>query len=281
MSASPGTAAPGQLRLARFRFLIRNINKRNMRFALLAVLGLTLLQADDRRVPVIVELFTSEGCSSCPPADQLLARIERAQPVAGARVIALEEHVDYWNQLGWVDPFSAPHYRGRQNDYALAFHAENIYTPQMVVNGQVQFIGDDSNRAYQVIGAAKQNQTTLVDLKNATNAKDPDLIDLAVQVTSPKNPKPHAEDVYLAVTEKELESQVLGGENAGRRLRHAPVVRSFGIIGRIDPNGSNVGQITNTLRLPHEWKRENLRAVVFVQEHDTLRITGAATADLR
>ncbi|HWY46214.1 MAG TPA: DUF1223 domain-containing protein [Bryobacteraceae bacterium] len=250
-----------------------------MRFALLAALALAFLQAQDRRVPVIVELFTSEGCSSCPPADLWLARLERSQPVAGARVIALEEHVDYWNQLGWVDPFSAPHYRGRQNDYALAFHAENIYTPQMIVNGQVQVTGDDTNRGYQII--AKQTQTTLVDLKNAANAKDPDLVDLAVQVTNPKNPKPHAEDVYLAVTEKELESQVLGGENAGRRLRHAPVVRSFGIIGRIDPNGSNVGQITNTLRLPREWKRENLRAVVFVQEHDTLRITGAATAELR
>jgi hypothetical protein len=113
------------------------------------------------------------------------------------------------------------------------------------------------------------------------NGKDPDLVDLSVQVTNPKNPKPRAADVYLAVTESELESQVLRGENSGRRLRHAPVVRSFGIIGRIDPRGSNVGQITNTLRLPREWKRENVRAVVFVQEHDTLRITGAAVADLR
>lgn len=249
--------------------------------ALLALLSLALAQAQDRRVPVIVELFTSEGCSSCPPADLLLARLEKAQPVAGARVIALEEHVDYWNQLGWVDPFSAPHYRGRQNDYALAFHTENIYTPQMVVNGQVEFVGDDGNRAYQVIGAAKQAQTTLVDLKSATNAKEPDLVDLSVQVTNPKNPKPHAADVYLAVTESDLESQVLRGENAGRRLRHAPVVRSFGIIGRIDPRGSNVGQITNTLRLPREWKRENLHAVVFVQEHDSMRITGAAVAELR
>jgi hypothetical protein len=252
-----------------------------MRTALLAMLALAFVQAEDRRVPVIVELFTSEGCSSCPPADLLLARLERSQPVAGARVIALEEHVDYWNQLGWVDPFSAPHYRGRQNDYALAFHTENIYTPQMVVNGQAEFVGDDGNRAYQVIGVAKQMQTTSVDLRNALSAKDPDLVDLSVQVTSPKNPKPRAADVYLAVTESELESQVLRGENAGRRLRHAPVVRSFGIIGRIDPRGSNVGQITNTLRLPREWKRENLRAVVFVQEHDTLRITGAATTELR
>src|SRR6202030_1062524 len=117
--------------------------------------------------------------------------------------------------------------------------------------------------------------------KNSTNAKDPDLADLLVQVTNPKNPKPRASDVYLAVTESDLESQVSRGENAGRRLRHAPLVRSFGIIGRIDPTGANIGQITNTLRLPREWKRENLRAVVFVQEHDSLRITGAATAELR
>src|SRR5947209_17543166 len=108
---------------------------KNMRLALLGVLCLALMQAEDRMVPVIVELFTSEGCSSCPSADQLLARLERSQPVAGARVIALEEHVDYWNQLGWVDPFSAPHDRGRQNDYALAFPTENIYPRQLAVNG--------------------------------------------------------------------------------------------------------------------------------------------------
>jgi hypothetical protein len=251
-----------------------------MRIVLLAVCGLTLLQAEDHRAPVIVELFTSEGCASCPPADSLLARMEKFQPVAGARVIALEEHVDYWNQLGWVDPFSSPNYRARQNDYGLAFHADNIYTPQMVVNGQVAFVGSDSNRAYQVIGAAKQAQTTLVDLSNTPNAKDPDMVDLSVRVTNPRNAKPSAADVYLAITESELESLVSRGENSGRRLRHAPVVRSFGIIGRIDPTGSNVGQITNTLRLPQEWRRENLRAVVFVQEHGSLRITGAATAEL-
>src|ERR1700687_1035631 len=95
------------------------------------------------RVPVIVELFTSEGCSSCPPADGLLARLERTQPGGGARIIALAGHVDYWNQLGWIDPFSSPQYRARQNDYALAFHVDSVYTPQMVVNGGAAFIGDD------------------------------------------------------------------------------------------------------------------------------------------
>lgn len=257
------------------------MNARIMRLAALLSFCLALAQAQDRRVPVIVELFTSEGCSSCPPAELLLSRLERGQPVAGARVIALEEHVDYWNQLGWVDPFSSAQYRGRQNDYAIGFHADNIYTPQMVVNGQVSFIGDDSGRAYQEISAAKQAQITLVDIRNNPNGTDPELVDLQVLVTSPKSPRQRAADVYLAVTESDLESHVLQGENAGRQLRHAPVVRSFGVIGRMDPRGSNIGQITNTLRLPRDWKRENLRAVVFVQERDSRRITGAGIADLR
>ena len=240
-----------------------------------------LAQAQDRRVPVVVELFTSEGCSSCPPADMLLARLERTQPVAGARVIALEEHVDYWNQLGWTDPFSAPQYRARQNDYAVAAHSDNIYTPQMVVNGQTSFVGNDSDRAYQEIGRAAQSQTASVDLKTTPNASNSELVDLSVRVTNAKNAKIREANLFLAVTESELIGNVSGGENAGRQLRHSAVVRSFGVIGRIDSKGSSTGQVVSTLRLPHEWRRENLRAVVFVQERDTYRITGAGTVDLR
>ncbi len=251
------------------------------RLAILATLFLGLAHADDRRVPVVVELFTSEGCSSCPPADQLLARLDRMQPVAGARVIALEEHVDYWNHLGWVDPFSSALYRARQNDYAHRFFTENIYTPQMVVNGQTEFLGNDAGRAYQEIGHAAQAQAMLVELKHGANGEDPELVDVSVQVTSPKTSKMRGANVYLAVTENELATNVLGGENSGRQLRHAPVVRSFGVIGKIDPRGTNSGQITNTLRLPKEWKRENLRAVVFVQERDSSRITGAGITDLK
>ena len=252
-----------------------------MKLIIFGTLLLGLAQADDRRVPVVVELFTSEGCSSCPPADLLLARLDRTQPVAGARVLALEEHVDYWNHLGWVDPFSSALYRGRQNEYAHHFFTENIYTPQMIVNGQAEFTGNDADRALHEIGRASESQTAMVDLKQTSNPQDPQLVDLAVQVTNPKSGKIRAANVYLAVTETDLATNVVGGENSGRRLRHAPVVRSFGVIGKIEPRGSNIGQITNTLRLPAEWKRENLRAVVFVQERDSFRITGAAITDLR
>lgn len=246
-----------------------------------SVLWLAGAQAEEQRVPVIVELFTSEGCSSCPPADQLLARMDRNQPVAGARVIALEEHVDYWNSLGWTDPFSSPQYRGRQNDYGRKFEVDSVYTPQMIVSGEAAFVGTDSERAYQEIGKAAQAQTTLVDVKTAANASDPDLVNLTVRVDTSKAAKVRNSNVYLAVTESDLSSNVTRGENSGRLVRHAPVVRSFGVIGKLDSRGSSSGAITNTLRLPREWKRENLRAVVFVEERDSYRITGAGVVELR
>jgi hypothetical protein len=243
-------------------------------------LGVPLAIAADRPVPVIVELFTSEGCSSCPAADRLLTRLEQTQPVSGAQVVAIEEHVDYWNQLGWTDPFSSPQFRARQNDYAVAFHANNIYTPQMVVNGQTEFVGSDMTRAMHEIGAAAQAATTAVDLRSVPNSTDPDLLDLSVQLTNLKTAKWRDSNVYLAVTENGLTTLVPRGENSGRTLRHSSVVRSFGVIGRVKPQGANGGQLVSTLRLPPEWKRENLRAVVFVQERDTFRITGASVVDL-
>src|SRR6202453_2431094 len=243
-------------------------------------LGVPLAIAADRPVPVIVELFTSEGCSSCPAADRLLTRLEQTQPVARAQIVAIEEHIDYWNQLGWTDPFSSPQFRARQNDYAVAFKAKDIFTPQMVVNGQTAFVGSDMNRAYHEIETAAQAATTQVELGANANSHDPDLLDLSVQVTNSKTTKWHASNVYLAVTEKGLNTFVQGGENSGRTLRHSSVVRSFGVIGRVSPQGANGAQLFSTLRLPREWKRENLRAVVFVQERDTYRITGASVVDL-
>lgn len=246
--------------------------------ALLVFSGLLLA---DNAAPVIVELFTSEGCASCPPADALLARLERIQPVPGARIIALEEHVDYWNQLGWIDPFSLPQFHARQNEYAMAAHVQDIYTPQMIVNGQVAFEGDDSDRAYQEIGRAAQAPMTSVELSTAPNARDAQWIDITVRVTNPTAAKFREANLYLAVTESNVLGRVAAGENAGRTLRHSQVVRSFNAIGRIDPKGSSVAQVVSTLRLPREWRRENLRAVVFVQERGTFRITGANTIDLR
>ncbi len=108
--------------------------------------------------PVLVELFTSEGCSSCPPADNVLRALDRSQPIPGAHVIALSEHVDYWNQLGWADPFSSAQMTFRQQNYAARFRSQGPYTPQMIVDGVEEFVGSDAAKAKRAITQAASRQ---------------------------------------------------------------------------------------------------------------------------
>src|SRR6266852_1661761 len=134
------------------------------------LLAVTLSAAEIPRSAVLVELFTSEGCSSCPPADALLARLGKDQPIPGVEIIALEEHVDYWDRLGWKDPFSSTAFTARQQRYGDVFHNESIYTPQMVVDGRWEFVGTDTRRAGAAIIEGSRSPKASIGIKPAQAA---------------------------------------------------------------------------------------------------------------
>jgi len=224
----------------------------------------------------LLELYTSEGCSSCPPADVLLARLDQVQPVAGAEIIALKEHVDYWNHLGWRDRFSSAKFSERQDHYAGAFGNSGVYTPQMVVDGQAEFVGSSEQRAFGAIARAAHTPKALVQLAWKQNSGKPGIsLDVradALPVVTPGD----AIEVFLAITESKLHSDVRAGENAGRSLDHAAVVRQLELIGQAFVRADPAFMRHVELKLAPEWKRENLRAVVFLQERKSRHVLGAA-----
>lgn len=221
------------------------------------------------RKAVVVELFTSEGCSSCPPADALLGRLRQEKFADGLEVVPLGLHVDYWNSLGWTDRFSSDAYSRRQEKYAERFRIEGPYTPQMVVDGGLQFTGNDAQRARQaILQAAEHPQLANIEISFPGADK------LLVKVKAEAG---NSGEVMMAVTEDNLSTKVRAGENGGRELRHAAVVRELRSLGRLHGGSFEAGV---PLKLQNDWKREDLRLVVFVQDPATWSIAGAATAPL-
>jgi len=230
------------------------------------------------RVPVVLELFTSEGCSSCPPADALLARLAEQQPVAGAEIIALEEHVDYWDHEGWIDPFSSAQWTQRQQAYAFGFADHGVYTPELVVNGRSGFVGSHEGDAYRAIaGAVAQPRTDISVSWLKSDKHDHEQVRLEVGKLQGAQQGDVAE-VWLAITETALHSSVTGGENAGHDLHHAPVVRWLHKAGTTDLRAAPSFTGESDLKLDSAWKRNNLRIVAFIQEKRSRHILGAAVA---
>lgn len=230
--------------------------------------------------PVIIELFTSEGCSDCPPADRLLYSLEQTQPVPGAEIIPLEEHVDYWDSEGWRDPFSSARFTLRQQNYVYAFNLPSAYTPQVVVDGAAQFVGSDAHHLVAAIAeAARTPKANLQIQQRAGEASSPRSVLLRVNLTpfSGWNAK-HGADVLLAITEDNLSSNVTAGENAGARMTHLAVVREIRVLGRVDSSGAFSS--APDLSLANNWKRENLHLVAFMQDRSTKRILGASMLSL-
>jgi hypothetical protein len=242
-------------------------------WALVAAKGADGGTSPETRTPVLVELFTSEGCSSCPPADELLANLAKSQPVAGALVIPLSEHVDYWNHLGWSDPYSSRLFSERQNMYAAAFRNSGVYTPQAVVDGGVELVGSDQDKLQSAIASAARAPKLHVVVARGGAASS-----LRVRVEpSPSAPKGQGAQVVLAIVESGLQSQVSKGENSGRRLSHTAVVRKLEVVGVVQ---DGVFEKEIAVKLDPSWKVENLSAVAFVQERPSGKVLGAGLGAL-
>ena len=221
-------------------------------------------------VPVVVELFTSEGCSSCPPADSLLQKFDK-QPYPAAELIVLSEHVDYWNHIGWTDPYSAHAYSERQSAYGDRLHLESVYTPQMIVDGTTEFVGSSSQEAEKAFGQATATAKIPVHIRDLK--LDGNLLQAHIE-TGALPARSRKADIMVVVALNHAESQVAAGENSGRRLTHVAVVRALVKEGSVEAGLSFSQDVA--VKLEKAVDPGQLRVIAFVQEPGPGRILGAA-----
>jgi hypothetical protein len=223
---------------------------------------------DQPPVPILIELFTSEGCSSCPPVDEFVRHIDETQPVAGAQLIVLSEHVDYWDHDGWKDKYSSAQFTERQNGYVHAMNLQTAYTPQMVVDGYIELKGS----------SADIEQTFAKELKVAkipvriTSAKIDAPSQLRVKIEADA-PEKHGGAVWIAVALDHAASQVSAGENSGKQLQHVAVVEELRKVGKLDKGKPFAQDIA--VKLKPDTDPKNLRIIAFIQESNEGKVLGA------
>jgi hypothetical protein len=187
--------------------------------------------------PVLVELFTSEGCSSCPPADALLRKINGRRTSEDQVIVAISEHVTYWNQLGWSDPYSAKEYTDRQNAYGDRFHLDSVYTPQMIVNGDEQLVGSDGPGLAKAIHE-QLDRPRLLTIRIVSTTLESGTLTLKFSADGSAALK--SGDVLAVITDDTDQTNVARGENSGRTLLHVAVARSIRRIGTFPTSGEQM-----------------------------------------
>lgn len=229
--------------------------------------------------PVVVELFTSEGCSSCPPADELMSRLMHSNILTGKSVFFIGEHVDYWNYLGWPDSFSTPGFSARQSGYAKELRQSSVYTPEMIVDGSAGFLGSDENTAIKVISAAALEPKAKLTTDRDTSSESTQLVlnikDIPAYYA---NRKAH---LLVAVVEDNVVSNVRSGENGGRRLVHDAVALDLSIAATVEPTSAQLLNIPISIPSNSKWDKDKVRVILFLQDMETLKIWGATSMSLQ
>ena len=226
-----------------------------------------------QRVPVLVELFTSEGCSDCPPADALLDELDATQPIAGAQAIVLSEHVTYWNHDGWRDPFSLEEMNDRQDVYVRHFRLESSYTPQMVVDGNAQLVGGNGRALVAAVQDAAKTAKQPLSIENAK-------WDHGSATFSIRGEPGAGAKLVAALAANATHQEVSSGENKGRTLHHVAVVRVMKEFG----SGAADGRTLKLAGGDFSRKDESdgpVRLVVFLVDHKTGQVLGAAEQSLQ
>ena len=220
--------------------------------------------------PVLLELFTSEGCSSCPPADLLLSHWDHEGSITGVPVICLGYHVHYWNGLGWKDAWSSATFTNRQTDYNTALHNQSNYTPQLVINGREHTVGSKAAEVERLVKAMARSSVATISLTHASSAVN-GLSEIRIEADAAAGPLPQECELYAATVLDATQSQVARGENSGRKLNHAAVVRELVRLAD-DIVISNAG-MTRNFSLPSPGSTSRL--VLFLQDPVTRHILGA------
>ena len=224
--------------------------------------------ATNARVPVLLELFTSEGCSSCPPADRLLEALDK-QPIADADLIVMSEHVDYWNYLGWSDPYSSPVFSARQKEYAGRL-GTSVYTPQLVLDGRLQATGSDRGEVTEAIEGAVREAKLPVSVRAVRTGNGG-----SVHVDA--NSAGKRADLYIAIAADHMSSHVLRGENGGKTLAHVAVTQSIIRIGKWEGSGLTGRDVPLAAKqLPATAQAGETRVIAILQDPQTGSILGVA-----
>ncbi|NOY29135.1 MAG: DUF1223 domain-containing protein [Planctomycetes bacterium] len=226
--------------------------------------------------PVVVELFTSQGCSSCPPADLVLTEIAAFGDKHQLPIYCLSYHVDFWNSLGWKDPYSSPVFTKRQHRYAAAFGSSRVYTPQMIVNGETELLGSRGRDAKRILQKALATQATSAVELTAVLSSDKSSGEIKYTVIG------NGPDMLLqvALVQRAAANKVPRGENAGRELTHVRVVRSLKTVPLETPQGKpSRGKLS--IALPTGIEVQDVSFVAYVQDRRSMQITGASVATFK